>query len=235
MDELYLRTDMNIKGRLIEELEHIPNIVQNISSLPKLNDNIEKINLKFEVLEERIVSIDKRLYSIMLSNDKLDLSFVNLNENFEDIKAENLEYNTKFSRIEDRLKLFASKDLFESYRKDIQRNISEILKEMEGKSEYKLRKSSLNNNSVSNIDVSMFIKEDVYYNEKIEMQTNIQTLYNSFDEFKESLSNVTIKNMIKEQFLKVAVLLSDFNAFKIIMREKHEKYEKSFEELLKKH
>lgn len=50
----------------------------------------------------------------MLSNDKLDLSFVNLNEGFEDIKAECLENKTKFTRIEDRLKLFASKDLFES-------------------------------------------------------------------------------------------------------------------------
>lgn len=66
------------------------------------------------------------------------------------------------------------------------------------------------------------------------MQTNIQTLYNSFDEYKETLSNVHIKGMIKDQFLKVAVLLSDFNAYKMISREKHDKHEKSIEELLKK-
>jgi len=41
------------------------------------------------------------------------------------------------------------------------------------------------------------------------MQTNINTLYNNFDEFKDSLSNVCIKNMIKDQFLKVAVLNSE--------------------------
>jgi len=67
------------------------------------------------------------------------------------------------------------------------------------------------------------------------MQTEIQTLLNSFDEFKETLSNVYIKNMIKDQFLKIAVLLSDFNAYKIEMRHKHEKQDKSIDELLKLH
>lgn len=75
LDELHMRTDMNIRGRLIEELEHIPNIVKNISSLPNLNDNIDKMNMKFETLEERILNIDKRIYSLLISNDKLDLSF----------------------------------------------------------------------------------------------------------------------------------------------------------------
>jgi len=114
MDELNLRTDMNIKGRLIEELEHIPNVVNNISSLPTVVDNIDKVNLKMDAIEERIVSIDKRLYGVMQSNDKLDQAFVELGEDFEDLKAANLDYKNKFSRIEDRLKLLASKDLFES-------------------------------------------------------------------------------------------------------------------------
>lgn len=158
-----------------------------------------------------------------------------MNESFEDIKAANLEHNNIFSRIEDRLKLFATKDVFESYRKDIQKNMSDITKEIDRKPKYEIRKPSLSNNVLPNIDTNLFIKEDVYYNEKIEMQTSIQTLYNSFEEFKESLGNVYIKNMIKEQFLKVAVLLSDFNAFKIIVKEKNEKFEKNIEDLLKKH
>ena len=78
MEELHARTDMNIKGRLIEELEHIPNVVENISSMPMLNDKIDKVHLKFDALEERIVNIDKRVYSLMASNDKLDLSFINI-------------------------------------------------------------------------------------------------------------------------------------------------------------
>jgi len=41
--------------------------------------------------------------------------------------------------------------------------------------------------------------------------------------------------MIKDQFLKIAVLLSDFNAYKIEMRHKHEKQDKSIDELLKLH
>jgi len=61
MDELHLRTDMNIKGRLIEELEHIPNVVQNIASVPKVIDNIDQVNQKLDAIEERIISVDKRL------------------------------------------------------------------------------------------------------------------------------------------------------------------------------
>lgn len=41
--------------------------------------------------------------------------------------------------------------------------------------------------------------------------------------------------MIKDQFLKIAVLLSDFNAYKIEMRYKNEKQDKSIDELLKLH
>jgi uncharacterized coiled-coil protein SlyX len=114
MEELHIRTDMNIKGRLIEELEHIPNVVENIQSLPQLNDKIDKVHLKFDALEDRLVNIDKRVYSLMTSNDKLDVSFTNIENSFEDFKAIIMDYGDKFKRIEDRLKLFASRDLFES-------------------------------------------------------------------------------------------------------------------------
>ena len=114
MEELHTRTDMNIKGRLIEELEHIPNVVENISSLFKLNDKIDKVHLQFDALEYQLVNIDKRVYSLMVSNDKLDVYFINIEYNFEDFKAINLDYCDKFKQIEDRLNLFASRNLFES-------------------------------------------------------------------------------------------------------------------------
>jgi len=69
----------------------------------------------------------------------------------------------KFTRIEDRLKLCVNKDVFDSWKRDIQKNISEILKEKEenSKPEYRKQKSGVMNNNGSNIDVSLFIKEDL--------------------------------------------------------------------------
>lgn len=98
----------------------------------------------------------------MESYDKLDAAFVEMNENYEDFKASNLEMINKFTRFEDRIKLCVNKDVFESYKKDIQRIISEIRKEMEEKPkpEYRKQKSGVMNNP-SNIDTSLFILEDV--------------------------------------------------------------------------
>ena len=54
----------------------------------------------------------------------------------------------------------------------------------------KASNNSNNKNTISSIESKMFIKEDAQYNDKVEMQSSISTLYNSFDEFKESLSGV---------------------------------------------
>lgn len=80
----------------------------------------------------------------------------------------------------------------------------------------------------------MFVKEDEYYNDKVEIQSSISTLYNSFDEFKESLSNSYIKAMIKDQFLKVAVLLSEFNTYKFNIKERIDKIDEFQQTILNK-
>lgn len=61
MDELHIRTDMNIKGRLIEELDQIPNIIPNITSIPKIYDRLDEIISKIDGLEDRIVKMDQRI------------------------------------------------------------------------------------------------------------------------------------------------------------------------------
>lgn len=73
----------------------------------------------------------------------------------------------------------------------------------------------------------MFVKEDEYQNDKVEMQSNISTLQNSFDEFKESLSQTYIKQIIKDQFLKVAVLSSEFNNQKYEIKERLDKLDET--------
>jgi len=65
----------------------------------------------------------------------------------------------------------------------------DLLKDLEsGKASNDSSKN--NKNTISSIESKKFVKEDAYYNDKVEMQSSISTLYNSFDEFKESLSGV---------------------------------------------
>jgi len=63
----------------------------------------------------------------------------------------------------------------------------DLLKDLESG---KASNNSKNKNTISSVESKMFVKEDAYYNDKVEMQSSISTLYNSFDEFKESLSGV---------------------------------------------
>lgn len=52
--ELISRTDMNLKGRMIDELEQIPNVIDNITMIPVVSKQITLIN-------DRINAIDKKL------------------------------------------------------------------------------------------------------------------------------------------------------------------------------
>jgi len=53
MDGLHLRTDMNIKGKLIEELDQIPNIVANITSIPSIELKLEDLIKRIDEMNER--------------------------------------------------------------------------------------------------------------------------------------------------------------------------------------
>lgn len=58
--ELNHRTDMNLKGRMIEELEQIPNVIENIALIPTVDKQLKLLENKLNKVEERLVLIDNK-------------------------------------------------------------------------------------------------------------------------------------------------------------------------------
>jgi len=82
---------MNIKGRLIEEMELIPNVIELVTSLPKLDASVHILNKRMNALDDNFKSIEKRMYNNMKTVDDLGQTQETLNDNFENIKAMSME------------------------------------------------------------------------------------------------------------------------------------------------
>jgi len=51
---------MNLKGRMIEELEQIPNVIENIALIPTVDKQLKLLANKLNKVEERLVLIDNK-------------------------------------------------------------------------------------------------------------------------------------------------------------------------------
>jgi len=81
---------MNIRGRLIEEMEQIPNVISLISSIPKISGSLQLINKRIDLLEDRIINMDKRIYSNIEKSDGYENKLTFLSDEVELIKNANL-------------------------------------------------------------------------------------------------------------------------------------------------
>lgn len=75
--ELNHRTDMDLKGRLIEELEQIPNVIENIALIPVVDDQLKALEKRIVKIEERLTGIDRRFVA---NRTELDTINKNINE-----------------------------------------------------------------------------------------------------------------------------------------------------------
>lgn len=59
--ELVQKTDMNLMGRMINELEQIPNVIQNISLIPVVSQQITQLNDRISNMDKKLESQSKRI------------------------------------------------------------------------------------------------------------------------------------------------------------------------------
>lgn len=65
---------MNLKGRMIEELEQIPNVIENIALIPTVDKQLKLLENKLNKVEERLVLIDNKFVV-----NKHDINTINNN------------------------------------------------------------------------------------------------------------------------------------------------------------
>lgn len=75
--ELNHRTDMNLKGRMIEELEQIPNVIENIALIPVVDGQLKALEKRINRIDERLAMIDRRFIS---TRTEIDALTTNLSE-----------------------------------------------------------------------------------------------------------------------------------------------------------
>lgn len=100
--ELVHRTDMNLKGRMIDELEQIPNVIENITMIPVVSQQIISLTDRINSVEQKLIEYDKRINNNRQNFQTLDLNIKIQSDLFEDIRKSTESIVDRISFIEEK-------------------------------------------------------------------------------------------------------------------------------------
>ena len=93
---------MNLKGRMIDELEQIPNVIENITMIPVVSQQITSLTDRINAIEHKLFEFDKRISNSYQNYQTLDLNIKIQSDLFEDIRKSTESIIDRISFIEEK-------------------------------------------------------------------------------------------------------------------------------------